>query len=116
MCNSAVQRLLDWDKEGVLHYAKLQGEYATEVLPAEVVKDLSTMVVRIDGENFKRSTAVIKICKIVRKFPLLIVVFSMIPRPLRDLGYAFVAKIRHRVPSKDSCRILTAEQNALFLD
>jgi predicted DCC family thiol-disulfide oxidoreductase YuxK len=40
----------------------------------------------------------------------------VIPRPLRDVGYRLVAKYRYRLfGKKETCRMPTAEERAMFL-
>lgn len=44
-------------------------------------------------------------------------VFSLVPTPLRDFGYRFVARHRYRVFGKqESCRVPSGEFKSRFLD
>lgn len=115
MCNAVVMKLLDWDERGLFFYAPLQGSYASEVLPEKFTEDLSTMVLFSDGKNFTKSSAMIEILRLVRKFPFLRFCLSCVPRVLRDIGYSVVAKCRHIFGKPSSCRILNDDEKSKFL-
>ena len=115
MCNAAVLRILDWDTAKQLWFAPLQGEYAKTVLPEVYTKELSTMVLRHEGEMYVKSAAMLKILKLVQRYVFLSSVCSLIPRFLRDLVYTLVAKNRSKLSSKMACRLPSAEEQSRFL-
>jgi predicted DCC family thiol-disulfide oxidoreductase YuxK len=48
---------------------------------------------------------------------LLAGVFSLVPRPIRDWGYDFIARHRHKLTrGGPACLIPTPEQRARFVD
>ncbi|MES2964058.1 MAG: DCC1-like thiol-disulfide oxidoreductase family protein [Bdellovibrionota bacterium] len=118
LCNSVVDGLIVLDRNSVLRFASLQGETARRLLAQKdlEIADPDTIVYLRDGERYERSTAVLMILRDLGGSWKLISIFFFVPRPLRDLGYRFVAKIRYRVFGKrDTCRLPTAEERERLL-
>src|SRR6185369_16239367 len=125
LCNSLVQFLLKRDKQGRLRFASLQSDFAAKVLQRHGIdpKDLDTMhvVENYDqpGERvLQRSTAIVRAGRELGSFwAALAVVAGIVPRPLRDLVYRFVARNRYRVFGKyESCMLPDPNQRSRFLD
>lgn len=98
LCNRWVQFLLPRDRSGVFQFAHCQSEYGGAVLDrlGESRDDPSTVVL-IDGDKvYLRSTAVLRALAALggawRGMRLLLI----IPRPLRDTAYTFIARRRYR--------------------
>lgn len=117
LCNTTVNRLIRWDGAGVLRFAPLQGETASRVLPKEDVTTLASVVLLDGGGTHRRTDAVVRVLRhLGGRYRLLAAALWLIPRPLRDVGYRFVAKFRYRVfGKKDTCRLPTAEERGRFL-
>jgi predicted DCC family thiol-disulfide oxidoreductase YuxK len=110
LCNSSVDQMVRWDQKGVLKFASLQGETAKRLLPnpASVENDPDTVLYLRGGQIHDRSTAILLSLKDIGGVWALLSVFLMVPKPLRDLVYRFVARIRYRVfGRRDTCRIPT---------
>ena len=125
LCNSMVQFLLKHDKQGRLRFASLQSDFAEKVLGRHGfdAKDLDTVhvVVNYDqpGERvLQRSDAVLRAGRELGGFwGTSSSIARVIPRPLRDLVYKFVATNRYRVFGKyDSCMLPDPNQRSRFLD
>ncbi len=121
LCDHLVQWLLRKDTHGVLKYAPLQGETAEALRQRheEIPRDLDTVVFveRRDGGEVitLRSRAVFSMLRAIDTYPILRA-FRVLPAPLTDLGYRFVAAIRYRVFGKlDTCRVPTPDERARFL-
>ncbi|MEM7812390.1 MAG: DCC1-like thiol-disulfide oxidoreductase family protein [Planctomycetota bacterium] len=116
LCDGTVSTLLKIDRGERLLFATLQGETA-KTLPPEFV-DLNSMVLREGDRLSRKSTAVGRTLKAVGGFwAVLGSLLLLVPRPLRDLGYTLVAKIRYRVwGKKETCRIPTPAERGRFLD
>jgi len=123
LCDRTVQCLLDADHAGVLFYAPLQGPTAAGLIERlGVPRDLDSLLFVRDagGQEEKllvRSSGVLAICEVVGGGWRLLSWLRVVPRPLRDAVYEFVAK-RRRIWFKplDSCRIPTSEATRRFLD
>jgi predicted DCC family thiol-disulfide oxidoreductase YuxK len=125
LCNRLVQFLLKHDRHDRLRYASLQSDFATKVLERHGIdpKDLDTLHV---VENYdqpservlQRSDAVLRAGReLGGLWSALASLAKVIPRPLRDLFYRFVARNRYRVFGKyDTCMLPDPKQRSRFLD
>ena len=125
LCNRLVQFLLKHDRDGRLRYASLQSDFAAKVLQRHGIdsKDLDTLHV---VENFEqpdetvsqRSDAVLRAAReLGGVWSALSSIAKIVPRPLRDLVYRFVARNRYRVFGKyDTCMLPEPNQRSRFLD
>jgi predicted DCC family thiol-disulfide oxidoreductase YuxK len=89
------------DKRGVVVFAPLQGELASELgLLGYAEKGGGSMVIlrETDGEKFFRSEALIVLGRnLGGVWKLLANVFSLLPKRWRDAAYDLVAKNRYRI-------------------
>ncbi len=116
-CNAWVSFTMTRDG-GRFHFATLQSDKGQELLkllglPAQ---DFETFLLLERGQVFTKSTAALKI---VRQFsggwPLLSM-FVLVPRPLRDILYDYVARHRYRLMGKSpTCRVPSAEEHDRFI-
>jgi predicted DCC family thiol-disulfide oxidoreductase YuxK len=125
LCNTLVQFLLKHDKRGRLRFASLQSDFAQKVLRRHGFdpKDLDTLHV---VENYdqpherllQRSDAVLRAGRELEgRWSVLAAVVKIIPRPLRDVAYRFVAQNRYRVFGKyETCMLPDPNQRSRFLD
>ena len=125
LCNRLVQFLLKHDRGGRLQFASLQSDFADKVLSRHGLnaKDLDTVhvVENYDHRNervLQRSDAILRAGRELGGFwSASSSVAKVVPRPLRDLVYRFVATNRYRVFGKyDSCMLPDANQRSRFLD
>ena len=125
LCNRLVQFLLKHDKDARLRFASLQSEFAEKVLRRHGLdpKDLDTVHVvenynQPDERVLQRSDAVLRAGRELGGFwSASGSTARVIPRPLRDLAYRFVATNRYRVFGKyDSCMLPDPNQRSRFLD
>ena len=125
LCNRLVQFLLKHDKDGRLRFASLQSDFADKVLRRHGIdpKDLDTVNVIENydqpGERvLQRSDAIL--CagrELGGLWGASSSVARIVPRPLRDLVYRFVATNRYRVFGKyDTCMLPEPNQRCRFLD
>ena len=123
LCDRSVRFLMRRDRRQRLHYAPLQGELAAEVLPRNGVDptslDTACFLMDVDTAEERavvRSTAVLEVLAALGGLWGLVRPFLIIPRPLRDPVYDFVAKRRLRIGGKKSeCPLMTPEQRARIL-
>lgn len=112
VCNRFVDFLLR--RTRTLKFASLQSSTAQQRLPATLVKDVSTMAFEEeDGKIYIESAAAIRAISYAFK-PFLI--FLLVPRPLRDWVYRWVANHRYLwFGKRDTCRMPTAEERERML-
>lgn len=118
LCNSSIHWVIDRDRAEQFQFASLQSDFSKQKLKQFGVKneDLNTVVL-IDGDRvFKRSSAALEVLKKLGGGWQLLYVFKIIPAPIRDVVYNWIAKNRYRWFGKeDSCRIPTPELKSRFL-
>ena len=119
LCNRSVNFLIKQDKKNVLKFASLQSAYAQNVVPKALLnhEKLDSIIVYTDGKFYDRSTAVLKLCKILGGLCSVFLIGYLLPRYIRDGLYSFIANNRYRWFGKtDQCRVPTAELKERFLD
>lgn len=98
LCNRWVRFLLPRDRDDVFQFAHCQSEYGGAVLDrlGENPDDPSTVVL-IDGDKiYVRSTAVLRALAALGGVWRGMLLLLIIPRPLRDTVYTFIARRRYR--------------------
>lgn len=119
LCNTSINYVIDHDKQDIFRFVSLQsdlGETIQEYLGIEN-KSLDTIILYVPNEAYYiKSTAAIKIINEFLGFWKLMQVFLILPSPIRDLVYNYIAKNRYKWYGKqESCRIPTPELKAKFL-
>lgn len=121
LCHGFVRFILREDRSAQpFSFAPLQGESLRSALPEEVRVKLPDSVVVIDDKKsiLVRSNAVIYVMKRLGGLWFVIaMLFSLIPRALRDTGYMVVASLRKRIfgTSESICPIVGEPWRARFL-
>ena len=122
LCNGAVNFIIDRDPEGYFTFAALQSEEAAPHLapfgrpPARLADAPDSIVLIEDGRLYERSDAVLRIARRLDGLWPLAYIFVVLPKPLRDALYGWIAANRYRWFGKqDACRIPTPELRARFL-
>jgi predicted DCC family thiol-disulfide oxidoreductase YuxK len=117
-CNSSVQFIIKRDPNGLYKFASLQSTTGEKLKKEnEIPEDLDSFIY-LEGNNvFDKSTAVLKVCKGLNGLWKLCYIFIVIPKPLRDVVYKWIARNRYKwFGKRDSCMIPTPEQRNRFLD
>lgn len=116
-CDRTVKWVLAKDKERLFRFAALQGETAEKLIGTPKGDPSNWSIILLDetGES-DRSTAVLRIVSRVRFAGFLPRLCLAIPRPIRDLAYKIIAKVRYRIFGKvKMCSIPSPETRQLFL-
>jgi len=120
LCDRAVQFVLKHDRdEGRFRFAPLQGPTLQSLVPAGQRAQLpdSVVVLTQEGSLLVRSDAFIHIFRrLGGGWRILANVLAIVPRPLRDLAYDFIARIRYRLFGRhdELCPIGPPELRARF--
>lgn len=130
LCNGAVQLILDNERDASLHFAALQSEAAAKLL-ANVTGESEARALRAgatgsgepdsvvlveDGRVYTCSTAAIRMARYLRAPWSWARVFALVPRPVRDAAYRFIARHRYRWFGRtETCRVPTPALKARFL-
>lgn len=117
LCNVAVNWLMARDPDGVLRFAPLQGETAERWLPESDRGCLDSLVLLDGAGRSRRTRAVVRaLGHLGGRWRAASWALSLIPGPLRDLGYRAVSKVRYAVwGKKESCRMPTPAERERFL-
>ena len=123
LCNRTVDFLLRADRRGRLRFAPLQGPTAAALLgELDSPLDLETVLYarRRDGaapELLDRSNAILAIFNDLGGAWRAAAALKLVPRPLRDAVYRWIAAHRYRwFGKRDACRVPTAAERERFLD
>ncbi len=122
LCNSAVQWVIERDKEGRFRFATLQSEAARRELETVIGTDeidaLPDSIVLLDSDGVHvRSEAALRIARALGFPSALLGVGVVLPRPIRDAIYDWIARNRYRwFGRRETCMTPTPDLTARFLD
>lgn len=117
LCDRLVQWVLTRDRDGRFRFAALQSEWAQAALRrhGRPTSDFDTMVL-IEGEQISlRSTAALRV---LRGLPWWrwAYGFIIVPRPIRDVVYGWIAERRKRwFPAPAACGLPKPEWRERFI-
>lgn len=121
-CDRSVQFVLRRDRLGRFRFAPLQSDAARRACAAAGVAlptngAFDSVVVIAHGKALERSDAALAIAmRLPFPWPCL-GVFRIVPRPLRDALYGWIARNRYRFfGRRDTCMIPSPEHRARFLE
>ena len=122
LCNSAVQWVIERDKEGRFDFASLQSDAARrellKVMGAKEIDELPDSIVLLDSDGIHtRSAAALRIVRGLGAPFALLRLGIVLPRPIRDAIYDLIARNRYRwFGRRDTCMTPTPDIAARFLD
>ena len=119
LCNRSVTFVLDRDPRGRFAFASAQSAVGKELLARHGLADAAAhgVVLLERGRAYVGSSAALRIARGLRPPWSLLGLLLVVPRPLRDAVYGFVARNRYRwFGQADSCRLPTPELRQRFLD
>lgn len=118
LCNASVDFILKWEKKPELLFTANQNPPGRALLQqfGEDPDAVSTVFLVQNGKLYKRSTAALRLARLLR-FPWFLAYgFIIVPPFIRDWVYKIIANNRYRwFGKKETCRIPTAEEMARFL-
>ncbi len=125
LCSGWVQFLLRRDRRGRFRFATLQSTAGQALVQrfGAAAGELETLVVIEAGEAGGPDRAWVRgdaVLRLIRRLPLpwpLLSIGWLLPRPLRDALYRFVARRRYRwFGKRATCLVPTPELQSRFLD
>ena len=117
LCNGFVDFVLARDRARRFRFAPLQGTTARARFgdPGDV--DPTTILLEEEGTVFERSTAALRIITALGGIWRLAGLLRLVPRFIRDAVYDWIARNRYGwFGKRDSCRLPSPEERAVFLD
>lgn len=117
LCSSSVQFIIARNSKKNIKFTSLQSDFGQAQLSKyQLPPEVRTIVLIKDGKSFIRSDAVLEICKDLNGLYPILSLYQLIPRPLRDWVYDFVARHRYRwFGKKDQCWIPSPELQSRFI-
>ncbi|MEO8588856.1 MAG: DCC1-like thiol-disulfide oxidoreductase family protein [Flavobacteriales bacterium] len=116
LCNRAVDRLVRIDKKRTLRFAPLQGGTARALLPQGMADALESVVYLADGKVLGGADAAIRIMTDLGGWRKVYGGLWVVPRPLRDAVYRWIARNRYRwFGKRETCRLPTPDERERFL-
>jgi predicted DCC family thiol-disulfide oxidoreductase YuxK len=117
-CNAWVSFMIDHDPHGKFKFGTLQSEPAQQILQDLQLstENFETFLLLEQTRVFSKSTAALRIARHLSGFWPLFYLFIVVPRPLRDAIYNFVARHRYKWMGKaEACRVPTPNERARFV-
>jgi len=119
LCQRSVRTIARFDTRRVFTFASLDSAAGRRALEAAgwPAGERSSVVLVEGGAAWTKSEAALRIARRLR-FPLsALVVLRVVPRPLRDVAYDWIARHRYRWFGRtDVCALLPAEVRRRVLD
>ena len=118
LCDRSVQFILNRDRRGLFRFATLQGETGRRYLRAAGLPDdyVGSVLLVDDAGVHSHSTAALRVARRLDGTARWLGVGRLVPRPIRDAIYNFVARHRYQVFGKAAaCRLPTPGETARFL-
>ncbi len=119
LCNASVDFVMKRDQKRMFRYTANQMEAGRKILRDNGIDpdQIETVYLYENGKLYDKSSAALRIARKLG-FPYnLAFGFIIVPAFIRNVVYDLIAKNRYTwFGKKESCRLPTAEERALFLD
>lgn len=120
LCNHSVNYLLQREKKNgpILNFAPLQSETGKALMEYfEIPRDIETMVLIKNYSVHIKSCAALRLTLYMKGLWPLLVVFVIVPPPLRNLVYDYIAKRRYKKFGKTNmCAMIEPRFRDRFLE
>ena len=117
-CNFWVNFIIDHDDKRYFKFASLQSDIAQRILIEKKIDTfkIDSIILVVKENVFFKSSATLQIAKNLNGFWKTLYIFSVIPSPLRDLIYDFIAKNRYNwFGKRERCRVPSKDEKERFL-
>lgn len=117
-CSFWVQWLLNKDKEHILRFASLQGDFGQGFLQTHQMdlENFDTIIYITSTDHYyTKSSAILNILKSLGNIYSLLYFFILVPKFIRDFVYDLIAKNRKKLMNVN-CLLPTPQQRKQFLD
>lgn len=122
LCSGSVRWVIRHDPQALFRFASLQSAVAQDLLRRHgrphAASDRLDSVVLVDGDRlWVKSDAALEVLRRIGGGWALLRVLRLVPRPIRDAVYDWVASHRYRwFGKRDECWLPTPELSRRFLD
>jgi predicted DCC family thiol-disulfide oxidoreductase YuxK len=117
-CNASVQFIIKRDPQAHFRFASLQSEVGKKMLTKyRIPEDINSFILIAGERYYTKSSAALRVCKHLKGFWKLFYVFILVPRPIRDCFYHFIAGNRYKwFGKRESCMIPSEDIRKRFLE
>jgi predicted DCC family thiol-disulfide oxidoreductase YuxK len=118
-CCAVVNFIIERDPRGVFRFAPFQSGAAKSILAKYnyPTGSLDTFVLIEGGKLYTKSEAGLRVQKLLGGIHKLLYAFIIVPTPIRDAVYDYIARNRYKwYGKKDECMIPTPEIRDRFLE
>ena len=117
LCDHSVTFVLRRDRQSVFRFAQLQGQTAAQCLPSADVELLKSVVLCDALGTYRKSSAVVRILWwLGGRWKICSWLIWLVPRPIRNLGYAFISRTRYYFFGRyETCRLPTESERDRML-
>lgn len=116
-CNSSVQFIIKRDPSAYFRFASIQGELGQKLIEKHQITDVDSFLFIKNKTCYVKSDAAFRICRYLKGFWKIFYILLVIPRPIRNFGYDFIAKNRYKWFGKqESCMLPTPDIRKRFLE
>ncbi|MGD7045227.1 thiol-disulfide oxidoreductase DCC family protein [Jeotgalibacillus proteolyticus] len=118
VCNWSIQFIMKRDPSGKFKFASLQGDIGRKLTKTYKSDPMIDSVLLVENDYmWSKSTAALRICRELEGPVRFLSLGLVIPKPLRDLVYDFIARNRfHWFGRKEQCDLPTKEERRRLLD
>lgn len=116
-CDKSVQFILKRDAHKHFKFASLQSEIGQDLLENfNVPLGIDSLLLIENRRYYTKSSAAFQVCRHLTGLWKLLYIGILIPKPIRDVVYNYIAKNRYTwFGKKQSCTLPTKEERKQFL-
>ena len=119
LCNSSIRFILQHDKNKTFRFSTSQSEFSKNLLVQKniTLSDLSSVILFHNDKFYLKSTAVLRIAKLMNWPFKLLYLFIVVPYPIRDFIYSIISRNRYKwFGKKDKCMVASDELKEQFIE
>ncbi len=118
LCNASVTFVIDHDPRGYFRFSPLESSAEHLLLQGVVRENLPDSIVLLEASGYyTQSDAALRIARRLSGAWPLLYALIVVPRPLRNHIYAWIARHRYKWFGRtDACRVPTPELRERFLE
>jgi len=119
LCSRTVRFLIKWDKNNILMFCSLKSVDAENLLSGYVINplELNSIVFLHQDRLYLRSEAILQILSTLPSFKWLYLLLKIIPKPIQQSIYTFIAVNRYQILGKNKkCQLPNADNRHKFID
>ncbi|OMP68413.1 thiol-disulfide oxidoreductase DCC family protein [Domibacillus epiphyticus] len=117
-CDSSVQFIIKRDSKGYFHFASLQSDVGRKLIKEyNVSEDVDSIMLVENGKAYFKSAAALRISRHLAGGWKLFYALMVVPSPIRNLLYDFIARNRYKWFGKkeDHCMLPSPDVRKRFL-